>query len=102
MKRSIPASIVVLSLLLSLCACGQTSVQTGDSPVPSGETREGWVPTRIPFPDWLSRSTGWESAGDAIYLTGLTPEGQLVAASYDTLRDHWQRIDFTVADAYHP
>ena len=102
MKRSILASIVLLTLLFSLCACGETSTQSDDSPTPSGETTEGWVPTRIPSPDWLRRTTGWETAGDVIYLTGLTPEGQLVAASYDTLSGQWERIDFTVADAYHP
>lgn len=103
MKRRISASILLLALLFSLCACGRKN-DTEDAKAAgiAGETAEGWIPSRIAFPNWLARSTGWETDGDAIYLSGMTPENQLVAASYDTLSGEWQRIDFTIADAYHP
>jgi len=103
MKRRISASILLLALLFSLCACGRKN-DTEDAVAAgiAGETAEGWLPSRIAFPNWLARSTGWETDGDAIYLSGMTPENQLVAASYDTLSGEWQRIDFTIADAYHP
>ena len=103
MKRRILASLVLLALLLSLCACGKTDEAEPLAPsVPDVETTEGWIPSRIAFPDWLTRSTGWETEGDTIYLSGLTPENQLVAAAYNTLSGEWQRIDFTTSDAYHP
>ncbi len=103
MNRKLTASILLLALLLTLGACGAPGA--GDAPEPSapeGELTEGYLPSRIAFPAWLACSTGWESAGDTIYLSGLTPENQLVAASYDTLSGEWRRIDFTVSDAYHP
>jgi len=103
MKRRILASLVLLALLLSLCACGKTDEAEPIAPsVSDVETTDGWIPSRIAFPDWLTRSTGWETEGDTIYLSGLTPENQLVAAAYDTLSGEWQRIDFTTSDAYHP
>lgn len=102
MKRGILASFVLLSLLFTLCACGKQEKAIPAAISQTGEMTEGWVPSRIDFPDWLARSTGWETDGDAIYLSGMTPENQLVAASYDTLSGEWQRIDFTIADAYHP
>lgn len=103
MERRFLASLVLLALLLSLCACGKTDEAEPLAPAVSGvETTDGWIPSRIAFPDWLTRSTGWETEGDTIYLSGLTPENQLVAAAYDTLSGEWQRIDFTTADAYHP
>lgn len=102
MKRGILASFVLLSLLFTLCACGKQEKAIPAAISQTGEMTEGWVPSRIDFPNWLARSTGWETDGDAIYLSGMTPENQLVAASYDTLSGEWQRIDFTIADAYHP
>ena len=103
MERRFLASLVLLALLLSLCACGKTDEAEPLAPAVSDvETTDGWIPSRIAFPDWLTRSTGWETEGDTIYLSGLTPENQLVAAAYDTLSGEWQRIDFTTADAYHP
>lgn len=102
MKRGILASFVLLSLLFTLCACGKQEKAIPAAISQTGEMTEGWVPSRIDFPDWLARSTGWETVGDTIWLSGLTPENQLVAASYDTLSGEWQRIDFTIADAYHP
>ena len=103
MKQRILASLMLLALLFSLCACEKkTREQTLLLSGAEGETHEGWIPERIDFPDWLAYSTGWETAGDTIYLSGVTPEGQLVAAAYDTLSGEWQRIDFTTADAYHP
>lgn len=103
MKRRISASILLLALLFSLCACGRKNdTEDAEAAGIAGETAEGWLPSRIAFPNWLARSTGWETDGDAIYLSGMTPENQLVAASYDTLSGEWQRIDFTIADAYHP
>ena len=103
MKRRFIASLVLLGLLLSLCACGKREeTATVQFTGAEGETTEGWIPSRIAFPDWLTRSTGWETEGDTIYLSGLTPEDQLVAAAYDTLSGEWKRIDFTIADAYHP
>lgn len=103
MKRRFIASLVLLALLLSLCACGKTDEAGPLTPsVSNGETTDGWIPSRIAFPDWLTRSTGWETEGDTIYLSGLTPEDQLVAAAYDTISGEWQRIDFTTDDAYHP
>ena len=101
MKRKILACALLFCLLFSLCACGRKN-DTEDAAAIAGETTEGWIPSRIAFPDWLARSTGWETYGDTIYLSGMTPEDQLVAASYDTLTGEWQRIDFTIADAYHP
>ena len=101
MIRKILACTLLFCLLFSLCACGREN-DTEDAEVIGGETTEGWIPSRIAFPDWLARSTGWETYGDTIYLSGMTPEDQLVAASYDTLTGEWQRIDFTIADAYHP
>ena len=101
MKRKILACALLFCLLFSLCACGRKN-DTEDAAAIAGETTEGWIPSRIPFPDWLARSTGWETYGDTIYLSGMTPENQLVAASYDTLTGEWQRIDFTIADAYYP
>ena len=103
MKRRILASLVLLALPLSLCACGRTDEAEPIAPsVSDVETTDGWIPSRIAFPDWLTRSTGWETEGDTIYLSGLTPENQLVAAAYNTLSGEWQRIDFTTSDAYHP
>lgn len=102
MKRRISASILLLALLFTLCACGKQEKAIPAAISQTGEMTEGWVPSRIDFPDWLARSTGWETVGDTIWLSGLTPENQLVAASYDTLSGEWQRIDFTIADAYHP
>lgn len=103
MKRRISASILLLALLFSLCACGRKNdTEDAEAAGIAGETAEGWLPSRIAFPNWLARSTAWETDGDAIYLSGMTPENQLVAASYDTLSGEWQRIDFTIADAYHP
>lgn len=101
MIRKILACTLLFCLLFSLCACGRKN-DTEDAAAIAGETTEGWIPSRIAFPDWLARSTGWETYGDTIYLSGMTPEDQLVAASYDTLTGEWQRIDFTIADAYHP
>ena len=103
MKRRILASILLLALLLTLCACGRShDTETAGETLSAEETTEGWIPTRIPFPDWLASCIGWETAGDTLYLSGLTPEDELVAASYDTLSGEWRRIDFTTADAYHP
>ena len=103
MKRRLLASLVLLALLFSLCACGKKDEpEPLAAPTSDVETTDGWIPSRIPFPDWLTRSTGWETVGDTIYLSGLTPEDRLVAAAYDTLSGEWRRIDFTTADAYHP
>ena len=103
MRKRTVSVLLLLTLCLGLCACGgkgeEASLIVGEA---SGETTEGWIPSRIASPDWLARATGWETAGDMIYLSGLTPEDQLVAASYDTLTGEWRRIDFTTADAYHP
>ncbi|MBR3474025.1 MAG: hypothetical protein IKH34_03050 [Oscillospiraceae bacterium] len=102
MKRHI-AWLLLLCLVLGLCACG--SGDGNAEGIISGEDSEatdGWIPSRIAFPDWLARSTGWETLGDTIWLSGLTPENALVAASYDTLSGQWRRIDFTTGDAYHP
>lgn len=102
MKRGILASFVLLSLLFTLCACGKQEKAIPAAISQTGEMTEGWVPSRIDFPDWLARSTGWETVGDTIWLSGLTPENQLVIAAYDTLSDEWTRVDFTTSDAYHP
>ena len=103
MKRRILASVLLLTLLLTLSACGENGdTESGGEVITAEQTVEGWIPTRIPFPDWLTRAVGWETAGDTIYLSGLTREDSLIAASYDTLTGEWRRIDFTVADAYHP
>lgn len=102
MKRRLMANILLLSLLLLLCACGNTDAKEKSYPSVPSQTVEGWIPSRIAFPEWLTRSTGWETEGDKIYLSGLTPENQLVAAAYDTLSGEWTRIDFTTSDAYNP
>lgn len=102
MKRRILASILLLALFFSLCACEKENKASLAPMVSDVDTTEGWIPSQIAFPDWLAYSTGWETAGDTIYLSGRTPENNLVAASYDTLSGEWGRIDFVTADAYHP
>ena len=103
MKRRILAGLLLLCLALSLIACGKKdeagSVELSGT---KGQMTEGWIPSKIAFPDWLAGSTGWETNGDTIYYSGYTPDEQLVAAAYDTLSGEWKRIDFTIADAYHP
>ena len=52
MKRRILASLVLLALLLSLCACGKTDEAEPLAPsVSDVETTDGWIPSRIAFPD---------------------------------------------------
>ncbi len=97
------AGLLLLCLALSLCACGKKDEDAAiELSGTEGEMTEGWIPSRIAFPDWLTRSTGWETCGDTIYLSGHTTDEQLVAAAYDTLSGEWKRIDFTTSDAYHP
>ena len=50
MKHRILASLLLLCLLLSLCACGKgdeeaTVIISGTE----GEMTDGWIPSRIPF-----------------------------------------------------
>lgn len=103
MKKRILASLLLLSLLLGLCACGKgdeeaTVIISGTE----GEMTEEWIPSRIDCPDWLARATGWETEGDTIWLSGVTPERTPVIAAYDTLSGTWTRVDFTTGDAWQP
>ena len=103
MKQRLCAFILLLCLLISLCACGKG--KEGDTIELSGsevETTEGWIPSRIEFPDWLHHITGWSTEGDTIWLSGVTPEKSLVIAAYDTLTGEWKRVDFSTADAWQP
>ena len=107
MKRSILASLLTLALLLGLCACGAPQVKPGEGgaageSVYKGETVEGYVPTEVPFPEWLAYITGCTTEEDTIWLSGVSAEKKLVIAAYDTVNDSWQRVDFSTADAYHP
>ena len=103
MKRRILASLVLLALLLSLCACGKTDEVEPLAPsVSDVETTDGWIPSRIEFPDWLHHITGWSTEGDTIWLSGVTPDKSLVIAAYDTLAGEWKRVDFSTADAWQP
>ena len=105
MKQSILASILALALLLGLTACGRggdTAGHPDPEPQNRAETVEGYIPTRIAFPEWLRSINGWNTEGDTIWMSGLTPEGGIVIAAYDTLADEWQRVDFTTADAWQP
>ncbi len=103
MKRRILASLLLLCLLAGLCACGRkTESETIELTGSEVETTEGWIPSRIEFPDWLHHITGWSTEGDTIWLSGVTPEENLVIAAYDTLTGEWQRVDFTTADAWQP
>lgn len=87
MKRRILAGLLLLCLALCLIACGKKNeagaVELSDK---EGETVEGWIPSKITFPDWLAGSTGWETNGDTIYYSGYTPDKQLVAAAYSDVR----------------
>ena len=82
MKQRILASLLLLCLLLSLCACGKGDEEA--TVIISGtesEMTEEWIPSRINCPDWLARSTGWETEGDTIWLSGVTPERKPVIAA---------------------
>ena len=52
MKQRIMAGLLLLCLALSLCACGKKNeagaVELSDK---EGETVEGWIPSKIAFPD---------------------------------------------------
>ncbi len=100
MKRRILASLILLAALLSLCACGKKAPETPAAV--KEELTEAWVPSRVDCPDWFASSTGWETEGDTIWLSGLTPENDPVIAAYDTLNGVWTRVDFTTADAWQP
>ncbi len=105
MKKRILASLLALSLLLGLAACGKGGDEEdrpNAEPLNTVETEEGYIPTRIAFPAWLRSINGWNTEGDSIWMSGFTPEGGIVIAAYDTLNDEWQRVDFTTADAWQP
>ena len=105
MKRRLLASLLALALLLGLTACGKggdEEERPNAEPLNTVETVEGWIPSRIEFPDWLSRITGWSTEGDTIWFSGVTPEKSLVIAAYDTLAGEWNRVDFSTADAWQP
>lgn len=105
MKRRLLASLLALALLLGLTACGKSGDEEerpNAEPLNTVETVEGWIPSRIEFPDWLSRITGWSTEGDTIWLSGVTPEKSLVIAAYDTLAGEWNRVNFSTADAWQP
>ena len=105
MKKRILASLLALSLLLGLAACGKGGDEEdrpNAEPLNTVETEEGYIPARIAFPAWLRSINGWNTEGDSIWMSGFTPEGDIVIAAYDTLNDEWQRVDFTTADAWQP
>lgn len=116
MKR-IFCLLLVLSLALSLCACGEKG-EAGESPAESGgdkapavvipepqaatETVEGWISTEIEGPDWAASLSGWDTLGDTVYLEAETVDGGLAVAAYDTLSGQWSRTDLDTADAHVP
>ena len=67
MKRRILAGLLLLCLALSLIACGKKdeagSVELSGT---KGQMTEGWIPSKIAFPDWLAGSTGWATDGATI------------------------------------
>ncbi len=73
MKRWICLALALI-LLLSLCACGKKEAKAPPAgPSAEGETTEGWIASRIVIPDWLAHTTGWETEGDTIWISGVTP-----------------------------
>ena len=115
-KRTL-SLLFVLCLLPALCACNAKTADAPGSPHPAADREsvriagqradetvltEGYIPSRISFPDWLARARGWSTESDTIWLSGVTPDRAPVIAAYDTLRGEWSRFDVSVPEAHNP
>ena len=71
-------------------------------PIVSGETTSGYISTEIDTPDWIKSLGCCEIIGDVFYMAAYPKEGGIAAASYDTVKDEWQRYDLDTGSALYP
>lgn len=103
MKR-IFTLVLALALLL-LCACSKLPEQDPGQGTSSAGQVQGYVPSAIPYPEWLAR-TGWRNCcawlGDRVYVAGISPDKAPVLGYYNTLDDSWSRLPLDTADLAEP
>ena len=100
-KRTL-SLLFVLCLLPALCACNAKTADAPGSPHPAADREsvrtagqradeavltEGYIPSRISFPDWLARARGWSTESDTIWLSGVTPDRAPVIVTFEKAPD---------------
>ena len=100
------SSLLIFTLLISLCACGKAPIPGKETFIPtqptSEETIPGYIPTEISEPGWLQSVTCRDTYGVFFWLGGQSMDGGLTAVSYDTVNDRWKRYDLNTGDARCP
>ncbi len=83
MKRFF-AFFLILSLALSLCACGKKKDPAAPEAAPlAAEGEQGWSVHYLPLPEGIVDSIDQCADGNYIYLAGMGPDGKNALGRYD-------------------
>ena len=100
--------LLAFAVLLSLCACGESTqgeeaeiIVIGEPQI-SAETEPGFITAELPMPESYQDFGGLQSFGDSLYLHAVTPNGGFAVLRYDTLTDEWQSWALETGDAQYP
>lgn len=115
-RKMVTSILFLFILLFDLSACSKSRDGTqlvtplqNDYPVDNTnvatadiKTAEGYICTEIDNPEWLSAWGGCEIVGDSFYLLAYTTDGNLEIATFDTVKELWNRYGLEIGPSIYP